>query len=465
MSHVSSMTPDLMGLVTREITPDVVRNAAAQLGEDRERTASALSASVPSVLAAFSDVASSEHGAEHLKEVIDDNRRTAPQRSGETVFRSAATASSGPAPALLDEELGPRTSSIADAVARTSGIKRDSARQLLGGVATVTVATLGRSVGSAGPASLRAMFLEQRGDWMKRLPGPVASLFNGASRAKLATAPSDARVYRTGPAIRELPTAHRPAWLLPLILAALAVIVIGLVRGFHHRALPPTHPQATQMQPPPQPQPPPPQAAAPQPQIQQPPAPQTAVPPTEQPQGAAPSEEPQAAAPAQPEEQPAAPAQPENAAPAQQAQPRAAMPTPMAAEATGSIDQLPTFLGSTEGTMPARFAMSAVTFANGSAKPSADSAASIDQLGTTLRDHPNATVTVEGYADSMGSPQANQALSQARADAVKSMLVQNGVDESRIDTAGYGDQNPVAPNGTTAGRAENRRIDVVVTGR
>ena len=70
----SSMTPDLMGIVSKQFTPDIIRSVASQLSEDRTTTASALSAAVPSTLTALSDVASSDTGARHLKEVIDERR-------------------------------------------------------------------------------------------------------------------------------------------------------------------------------------------------------------------------------------------------------------------------------------------------------------------------------------------------------------------------------------------------------
>ena len=57
---------------------------------------------------------------------------------------------------------------------------------------------------------------------------------------------------------------------------------------------------------------------------------------------------------------------------------------------------------------------------------------------------------------------SNWELSTARADAVLQFFIHHGVDESRLTVAGYADQNPIAPNDTAAGRALNRRVDVVV---
>ncbi len=73
-------------------------------------------------------------------------------------------------------------------------------------------------------------------------------------------------------------------------------------------------------------------------------------------------------------------------------------------------------------------------------------------------------VTIEGHTDSTGSAKTNQELSQQRAEAVKTYLVANKtLPKDRIRAAGYGPSRPLAPNTTAAGRAANRRIDVVIT--
>jgi OOP family OmpA-OmpF porin len=67
---------------------------------------------------------------------------------------------------------------------------------------------------------------------------------------------------------------------------------------------------------------------------------------------------------------------------------------------------------------------------------------------------------VEGHTDSVGSSKNNKSLSEARALSVKSYLVENGVDEFRLSSAGFGQENPVASNDTKTGRAENRRVEI-----
>ena len=181
MPHGNAMTPDLMGMVSKQITPDIIRSVAAQLSEDRTVTASALSAAVPSALTALSDVASSDTGARHLKEVIDETRRDDEHgiEDDTSLFPSRRSVSGAHAASLIDEELGPRSSSIAAAVADATGVKPASARKLLGGVATAAIAALAKSTGGLGAGALQSMFREQRGQWVSKLPGPVASVFNG----------------------------------------------------------------------------------------------------------------------------------------------------------------------------------------------------------------------------------------------------------------------------------------------
>jgi len=64
-----------------------------------------------------------------------------------------------------------------------------------------------------------------------------------------------------------------------------------------------------------------------------------------------------------------------------------------------------------------------------------------------------------GYTDNVGDPQANIALSQRRADAVRNALIQAGVNPSLLVAKGYGAANPVSTNTTTEGRFRNRRIE------
>jgi peptidoglycan-associated lipoprotein len=69
---------------------------------------------------------------------------------------------------------------------------------------------------------------------------------------------------------------------------------------------------------------------------------------------------------------------------------------------------------------------------------------------------------IQGYTDATGAPATNLALGQARADAVRLFLNEQGVALNRMATISYGQDNPVAPNNTKDGRAQNRRVVMVV---
>ncbi len=80
-----------------------------------------------------------------------------------------------------------------------------------------------------------------------------------------------------------------------------------------------------------------------------------------------------------------------------------------------------------------------------------------------VKEYPGSRVRVEGYTDSVGTDRYNQKLSERRAEAVKNYLVQKGaVDASKITSAGYGEMRPVASNETEQGRAENRRVEILI---
>lgn len=87
----------------------------------------------------------------------------------------------------------------------------------------------------------------------------------------------------------------------------------------------------------------------------------------------------------------------------------------------------------------------------------------LDKIAAFLNDYENRNISIEGFTDSSGPSPYNEALSRQRAEAVKQALMARGIDESRIETKGYGEQFPVASNDTTAGRQLNRRVEIVVS--
>ncbi len=89
---------------------------------------------------------------------------------------------------------------------------------------------------------------------------------------------------------------------------------------------------------------------------------------------------------------------------------------------------------------------------------------SLAKVATILELYQGLSVQVEGYTDSTGSPATNQKLSENRADAVQNFMVNNGVPQGNISAKGYGATDFAADNSTAAGRAQNRRVELVVSG-
>jgi len=85
----------------------------------------------------------------------------------------------------------------------------------------------------------------------------------------------------------------------------------------------------------------------------------------------------------------------------------------------------------------------------------------LDRLATFLQSNPSEKLIIEGYTDSTGSEEYNQELSQRRAQSVADALASRGVTASRYSVVGRGESFPVATNDTSAGRQQNRRVEVV----
>ena len=100
-----------------------------------------------------------------------------------------------------------------------------------------------------------------------------------------------------------------------------------------------------------------------------------------------------------------------------------------------------------------------VTFASGSANLTENSKIILNKVVNTMKENPEIEVEIRGYTDNTGNKNFNYKISQRRADSVKEYLVRNGIDSSRIQTKGFGPEEPIAPNNTKEGRAKNRRIE------
>ncbi|WP_082279382.1 OmpA family protein [Mycobacterium colombiense] len=129
----------------------------------------------------------------------------------------------------------------------------------------------------------------------------------------------------------------------------------------------------------------------------------------------------------------------------------AASPPPTAASCTNLQSSINTL---TDG---------ALTFESNVDSLTASDEQVLTRVADKLKACPNAHAAINGYADNTGNTSLNVPLSEERAQAVAGFLEAQGVPGDRLSTNGFGSANPVAPNGTDDGRAQNRRVEIVLS--
>lgn len=102
-----------------------------------------------------------------------------------------------------------------------------------------------------------------------------------------------------------------------------------------------------------------------------------------------------------------------------------------------------------------------LNFNTGKATIKPDSLPQLEQVAQALKSSPDLKLEVAGHTDNVGKPDANQKLSEARAQAVMKALTDRGIAAARLSAKGYGQSKPLADNKTEDGRAKNRRVELV----
>lgn len=106
--------------------------------------------------------------------------------------------------------------------------------------------------------------------------------------------------------------------------------------------------------------------------------------------------------------------------------------------------------------------LSDVLFANGQSNLNAGTDSNLTKLFNFMSNNPDRKLMIEGHTDSVGSEQSNLQLSQSRAQAVFSYLINRGISANRLGMQGLGETSPVSSNQSAAGRQQNRRVEITV---
>jgi outer membrane protein OmpA-like peptidoglycan-associated protein/tetratricopeptide (TPR) repeat protein len=113
----------------------------------------------------------------------------------------------------------------------------------------------------------------------------------------------------------------------------------------------------------------------------------------------------------------------------------------------------------------AKVVMKSIFFESGKSTIKDESFQQLNAAIEFMKENPSLTIEVSGHTDNVGSLYSNLKLSQARAKAVVDFMTKQGIDKSRLTFKGYGPNQPVAPNTTADGRAQNRRVEFKITGK
>jgi outer membrane protein OmpA-like peptidoglycan-associated protein len=408
------MAIDLLSLARGHLTPEVVGKLASFLGESPSATQRAVDGAIPAILAGVVKGASTEGGAAALLRTIQQGGHDGSilgnlggVLGGGTATQNLASSGTG----LLNTLLGGSVGTIASTLAASSGVRGSSITTLLGLAAPIVMGVLGKQVAAQGlnAGSLMSLLLSQKDTLSRFLPaglGSLADLGAGSTAASASTAASPAADAAGG-----------AKWLWPLLIAlAIAFGLYYFLRSGEEPAVEPAH---------------------------------EAGPPAQQPGGTA--GEGVAAV---------------NEAEAGPKVAKVALPGGVSLDLEeGTINyELAKFLAGNEP-LPKTFVFDHLDFDSGSAKITADSRATIENLAAILKAYGGAEARLEGHTDNQGTATSNKKLSVDRAHAVKDALVAAGIAAKRMAAEGYGADKPIASNDTAEDRARNRRTELVVVKR
>lgn len=398
------MEANLLNIVKQQLSSDIIQKAAQFFGEDTAAIQKALSAILPSVLGGLVNQSATDTGASNLMATLSSSLYSSSSTNSLNVLLSGGSATQG----LLDSGdqivkglFGDKKSGVIDWIASYAGIKAGSSSGLMSVGTSVLMAALGNQISgkNLGNNGLRTFLMGHVDTIIQNLPVGLNSVL-GLSNLKLEY-PS---LSTTAQAEKAASTAQEAENVLPFfkqLLPWLLMLGVGLGGMFYLKMCNTKAPE-------------PPQAIAVE-------------------------------------------------VPVADTVKALLLPEGNISVKTGSfLDQL--YTEAVDSTLDAGKALTFdnVNFATSSAELTEDSKIQLDDLTKILIGYPNIAIRIEGHADNKGDAAQNKKLSESRAVAVKKYLTSHGIAESRITTAGFGSDKPVADNNTEKGRYKNRRIEAFI---
>ena len=397
----------LIEAVRSHFTPDIVRKASSLVGESESSTRGALSAAVPSVLSGLVNMVSSREGANSLSGLIRNGGYGAAAEDVFSLFGGgdATTKMLSTGQQLLGKIFGSKSGAVSDVVAQTAGVSPSAASKLMALAAPLTLGVLGKTSGAgADSASLTSTLLHDKDEIAAAAPAGLSRVLAGGT--------TDVRTRTVNEAVSEPVSIERFPESETRIAEPpkersmnwLPFLLLALAAaGLLLYLL-----------------------------------------------GRSPRREATAVAPGTGE--------------------AATVNLPGGNSISvprGSMNyELAAFLADpSAGPLPKTFTFDNLNFESATTQLTPQSSATVTSLASILKAYPNARVALAGHTDNTGTPDANQTLSLDRANAVKSMLVSQGVNADAVSTNGYGQTHPIASNDTAEGRERNRRLELVVNNK
>ncbi len=431
------MAVNILDLAKAALTPDLMQKVSALIGENPANTQKAVDGAIPSVLAGLLNfTSSSTDGPGRLISLLTQGNYASLLGNLPGLLSGGSSTQDflKTGKDLLGTLFGGKLGALTDLVANSSGIKSTSATSLLSLAAPLLLGLIGRQTASGlNASSLIGLLSDQKDFVAKAAPAGLAGVLGLANLGNLGFGLADtATRVATGVAGTATPHAVDVAregsgigkWLIPVVLAGL------LIPWFFFSRDDGKQPDTAVRR-----EVPPPQVAQPAP-----PPPVPSIVPTTPPPVAA-------------------------TAPTPPVKREVALPTGTKLSLQeGTLNfKLSQFLADAADTnLPRTFVFDNLNFKFGTPELTPESEQTVKDLVAILSAYTNAEVRLEGHTDNVGDPASNKQLSQARADSTKAVMEKDGIAASRISTQGYGQEKPATSNDTDEGRAQNRRLELVV---